>query len=231
MKIPPMKKLFAFTAILIIAAGLLFPANVRAAIESSSAPATKNAPPPGVNIAHTLSTITGVAISPLLGVGAVGCYQYMKCDGDPEKIAKLPWFANPFFWMPALLLVLVCAIKDTAGIALPVTLKKPFDIAETIEHKISGLVATGAFVPIMVNIIREANSPGEPVNFSMAAMGFAAVDSHWLYSTLMIPAAMAVFLIVFLAPNGLKRIKMLMAFDARKTMRKTAIAAGIISVL
>ena len=231
MKIPPMKKLFAFTAILIIAAGLLFPANVRAAIESSSAPATKNAPPPGVNIAHTLSTITGVAISPLLGVGAVGCYQYMKCDGDQEKIAKLPWFANPLFWMPALLLVLVCAIKDTAGIALPVTLKKPFDIAETIEHKISGLVATGAFVPIMVNIIREANSPGEPVNFSMAAMGFAAVDSHWLYSTLMIPAAMAVFLIVFLASNAINILILLSPFgvvDASLKAFRTTILATVV---
>ena len=32
-------------------------------------------------------------------------------------------------------------------------------------------------------------------------------------------------------PNGLNRIKILMAFDARKTIRNTPIAAGIISVL
>jgi len=65
------------------------------------------------------------------------------------------------------------------------------DIPATRGVTNDGLVATGAFVPIMVNFIREANSPGEPVNLSLSAMGFAAIDSHWLYSTLMIPAAMA----------------------------------------
>ena len=226
-----MKKLFSLTAILMIAVGLILPTNGGAADTAPPAPASKNAPAPGVNIATTLSTITGVAISPLFGVGAIGCYQYMKCDGDQEKIAKLPWFGNPLFWFPALLIVLMCAVKDTAGIALPVTLKKPFDIAETIEHKISGLVATGAFVPIMVNFIREANSPGDPVNFSMAAMGFAAVDSHWLYSTLMIPAAMGVFLIVFLASNAINILILLSPFgvvDASLKAFRTTILATVV---
>lgn len=228
-----MKKLVSFTAMVLIAAGLLLPANVQAGtgMQATPAPASKNAPPPGVGIATTLSTITGVAISPLLGVSAVGCYQYMKCDGDQEKIAKLPWFANPFFWVPGLLLVFACFIKDSAGVTLPVTLKKPFDIAETIEHKISGLVATGAFVPIMVNIIREANSPGEPVNLSLSAMGFAAIDSHWLYSTLMIPAAMAVFLIVFLASNAINILILLSPFgvvDASLKAFRTTILATVV---
>ncbi len=228
-----MKKLVSFTAMLLIAAGLLLPAKVQAGtgMQTASATASKNAPPPGVGIATTLSTITGVAISPLFGVSAVGCYQYMKCDGDQEKIAKLPWFANPLFFVPGLLIVLACFIKDSAGIALPVTLKKPFDIAETIEHKISGLVATGAFVPIMVNFIREANSPGEPVNLSLAAMGFAAVDSHWLYSTLMIPAAMAVFFIVFLASNAINILILLSPFgvvDASLKAFRTTILASVV---
>jgi hypothetical protein len=229
-----MKKLFFCAAILIMAAGLWFTASARAGTGMQTAPApaaSKNAPPPGVGIANTLSTITGVAISPLFGVSAVGCYQYMKAQDDPEKIAKLPWFANPLFWVPGLLVVLACFIKDSAGIALPVTLKKPFDIAETIEHKISGLVATGAFVPIMVNFIREANSPGEPVNLSLAAMGFAAVDSHWLYSTLMIPAAMAVFFIVFLASNAINILILLSPFgvvDASLKAFRTTILASVV---
>src|ERR1035438_10734900 len=99
-------------------------------------------------MAQTLSTVTGVAISPLLGVGAIGCYQYCKAKTNAEK-AKLPWFANPLFWVPALLLVGARILKDTIGITVPTVLKKPFDMAETCEHKISGLVATGAFVPIM----------------------------------------------------------------------------------
>ena len=228
-----MKKLFSFTAILIITAGLFFTADARAGtgMQTAPAPAAKNAPPPGVGIANTLSTITGVAISPLFGVSAVGCYQYMKCDGDQEKIARLPWFASPLFWFPGLLVVMACFIKDAAGVALPVTLKKPFDIAEAIEHKISGLVATGAFVPIMVNFIREANSPGEPVNLSWSAMGFAAVDSHWLYSSLMIPAAMAVFFIVFLASNAINILILMSPFgvvDASLKALRTTILASVV---
>lgn len=233
-----MKKFFCRAATLVVAAGLLFSVNAHAAIESKpSQPEStpvgpqKHAPPPGVGIANTLSTITGVAISPLLGVGAVGAYQYVQAQDDPEKMAKLPWFAHPLFFVPALLLVLACFIKDSAGVTMPVTLKKPFDVAETIEHKISALVATGAFVPIMVNIIREANSPGEPVNFSLAAMGFAAADSHWLYSTLMIPAAMAAFVIVFLASNAINILILLSPFgavDASLKAFRTTILASVL---
>ena len=66
--------------------------------------------------------------------------------------------------------------------ALPTVAKKPFDAIETIEHKISGLVATGAFVPIMVGIIHEANSTGGQPTLSLASLGFAAAGvPNWLY--------------------------------------------------
>src|SRR6266568_916320 len=98
---------------------------------------------PGKKIAETVSLITGVAISPLLGVSSVGAYQYFKAK-TPEEKAKLPWFANPLFWVPALLLVSACVVKDTAGTMLPTAAKKPLDVAEAVEHKISGLIAVGA---------------------------------------------------------------------------------------
>jgi len=118
--------------------------------DGKSAAADPN--PAAKKLCETVSLITGVAISPLLGVGAVGAYDYFKA-GSPEERAKLPWFANPWFWVPALLLVGVCFLKDAAGATvLPTALKKPLDVAETVEHKISGLVATGAFVPIAASI-------------------------------------------------------------------------------
>jgi hypothetical protein len=111
-----MKKLAQTVMVLILAAGLFSPLKAAAAMETKAG--AKTAPPPGVQIAQTLSTITGVAISPLLGVGAVGCYQYFKAE-TPEQKAKLPWFANPLFWVPAFLVVGLCFLKDTAGIACP----------------------------------------------------------------------------------------------------------------
>jgi len=222
-----MKKPCPTLVILALVAGIFFTPNARAA--DSAGPA-KNSPPPGVTIAQTLSTITGVAISPLLGVSGVGCYQYFKAKTPDEK-ARLPWFANPLFWVPALLLVAACAAKDCAGIVLPPGLKKPFDAIETVEHKISGLVATGAFVPIMVNIIHEANSTGGQPGASLSSLGLAVIDWHNIfYNVLVTPVAMVAFFIVFLASNAINIVILLSPFGALDAALKAFRTALIASV-
>jgi hypothetical protein len=223
-----MQKLVSTLTVLAVALGLLTASPARAAIETQAA--AKTAPPPGVGIAQTLTTITGVAISPLLGVGAVGCYQYCKAKTDEEK-ARLPWFASPVFWVPAFVLVLACFVKDSSGIVLPPGLKKPFDVAETIEHKISGLVATGAFVPIMVSILHEANSTGGQPTLSLAALGFATASvPNWLYNLLVTPVAMIAFFIVFLASNAIQILILISPFgavDAALKAFRTALLASV----
>ncbi len=208
----------------ILAAGLLWlPAAAYAQNSSSPNPADPN--PASKKLCETVSLITGVAISPMLGVGAVGAYQWW--DAPKEKRAELPWFANPLFWIPALLLVGACFLKDTAGIALPVVLKKPFDVAETIEHKISGLVATGAFVPIAASIFHAPAQPGA----ALAEAGLAAIDLHWLYNALMVPVAMAAFVIVFLASNAINTLILLSPFttvDAALKGFRTTILASVV---
>jgi|SRR5665213_2287070 len=222
-----MKTLAQTLVALSLAAGFFCPSSASAALEIQVPP--KTAPPPGVQIAKTLSMITGVAISPLLGVSAVGCYQYCKADTD-EKKATLPWFANPLFWGPAFLVLGLCFLKDTAGMALPTVAKKPLDAIDTAEHKISGLVATGAFVPVMVNIIHEANSTGAS-GASLSSLGFAAMDFHWLYDVLVTPVAMAAFFIVFLASNAINILILLSPFTtvdfALKAFRTTILASVV----
>jgi len=212
-----MKKLVSIFTVAVVLVGIFCAPAAQAAVLAQASPT--NSPPPGVEIAKTLSTITGVAISPLLGVSAVGCYQWSKAKTDAEK-AKLPWFANPLFWVPAILLLVACFIKDTAGVALPTVAKKPFDALETVEHKISGLVATGAFVPIMVNIIHEANSTGGQPVASLSSLGFAAMDFSWLYNVLVTPVAMAAFFIVFLASNAINILILMSPFTTVDTALK-----------
>ena len=184
--------------------------------------------PQAKKVCETVSMITGVAISPLLGVGGVGAYKYFSVHNDAEK-AALPWFANPLFWIPALLLVGVCFLKDAAGTTiLPTALKKPLDAAETIEHKVSGLVATGAFVPVVASIFHAA-APLSPQS-SLAASGFAAMDLHWLYNALMVPFAMALFFIVFLASNAINILILISPFTTVDTALKvfrTSILASV----
>ena len=123
-----MKRLFRPLLVLSLVGALLWPS----VIEAAAAPAAKTRPTttvsPGVQAAQTLSEITGIAISPLLGVGAVGAFKYMKASAAER--AELSWYAQPWFWLPALLVVGLCMVKDGAGTMLPTSLKKPLDVLE-----------------------------------------------------------------------------------------------------
>ena len=154
-----MKRILLLSIILGMIVGCLLPQRLVA--ETVVAPVTPSKPAtPGVEMAQAVSTITGVAISPLLGASAVGAWKYFATNGQAAR-DKLPWYAQPWFWAPALLIVGICALKDVFGMAVPAPLKKPFDVLETISHKVSGLVAIGAFVPLVASVFHSvgANTP------------------------------------------------------------------------
>ena len=67
-------------------------------LAATAAPATKPAAgrSPALALAGTISTVTGIAISPLLGTGAYGAYQWIVAKDDAAR-AKLPWFSQPKF--------------------------------------------------------------------------------------------------------------------------------------
>ena len=212
---------------LLLLAGMLF---LSPTVEAATTGTAGNDPnPQAKKLAETVSMVTGVAISPLMGVGAVGAYQWWTAPR--EKRADLPWFANPFFWVPALLLVGACFLKDTAGMALPAVLKKPFDVAETFEHKISGLVAAGAFVPIIVNLLHQSSNSTAP-GASLSSLGFAAISvPNWLYNIMLVPLAMAAFFIVFLASNAINILILLSPFSTVDAVLKgfrTTILASVV---
>jgi hypothetical protein len=201
--------------LLALVLGAAFSANAVTKAPSETAPsAARNTP--GVELAQTLSTITGVAISPLLGVGAVGAWKYYHTP--PEKRARLPWFAQPTFWMPALLLVALVGLKDVLGTTAPVALKKPFDIAEAIENKISGLVAAGAFVPLLVATFHDVGTE----TAVLSSIGFAAMDLSWLANAILIPIAMVAFIIVWLFGNAIHILIVLSPFTTVDTALKAA---------
>ena len=175
-----------------------------------------NAAAPGTELAHTISEVTGVAISPLLGVSAVGAWKYFHAQ-TPQQVARLPWFAQPWFWIPAFVLVTACFLKDTVGIAAPRLLKKPLDVADAIEHKISGLIAIGAFVPLIVAVF----PPTESETAVLGQNGFlAAIDLSWLGNGMLVPVAMITFFIVWLASNAINVLLLLSPFRVMDTALK-----------
>jgi hypothetical protein len=148
----------------------------------------------GRQLAVALTKVTGIAISPMLGVGAVGAYDYFTCPKGKED--KLPWYSQVKFWLPALLLVGVVAFKDAAGAALPPGWKKPLDVIETVENKVSGLVAAGAVVPSIAAIFHSTvTSAAEP---HVMQAGMLAVSFKPLLNVLTVPVAITCFVLVWL---------------------------------
>jgi hypothetical protein len=203
---------------LVVAVALCFGQVAAYATTTGSSPSAKSSSKatPGAEIAQTISMITGVAISPLLGAGAVGAWKYFQA-GTPEQKAALPWFGQLWFWLPALLLVGLVFAKDVFGNMAP-ALKKPFDVAEAVENKVSGLVAMGAFVPVAASIFHASGADST----SLSAAGFAAIDLSWLYNALMVPVAMIAFFLVWLVGHAVNVLILISPFTIVDTALKSA---------
>jgi hypothetical protein len=194
---------------------------------------------PAAPIASAISTVTGIAISPLLGTAAYGAYKYFTAKDDAAR-AALPWFAKMSFWLPALLLVAACAAKDSFGTMVPPGLKKPLDVLETIENKFSGLVAAGAVIPFAIDAMRgmlfdgSAPTAGAPflAHSGLAAIQFAAVDASWLLNLLTVPFGVAIFLLVWIGSHAINVLILLSpwgAIDAALKVARTALL-GLITI-
>jgi hypothetical protein len=89
MKRFPLLVLLSFTFVLILVP------FAWAAGAPKPAPADRS---PAAPLAATISTVTGMAISPLLGTGAYGAYQWISSDEAAR--ASLPWYAHWSFSVP-----------------------------------------------------------------------------------------------------------------------------------
>jgi len=172
---------------------LAFCGSLSFAATESSLPAVTDSQ--GREAAVALTKITGIALSPMLGVGAVGAYDYFTCPKGKED--KLPWYAQIKFWLPALLLVGVVAFKDAAGAALPPGWKKPLDVIETVENKVSGLVAAGAVVPSIAYIFHSTLTKTS-VEPHMMQAGILGMSFAPLLNILTIPVAIVCFVLVWM---------------------------------
>ena len=208
-------------------------APVRAAETQTDADRSPVAP-----YAKTLATITGVAISPLLGTGALGVYESLRAE-TPEAKAKLPWYAKWTFYVPALLVVGLCAAKDAFGAVVPPGLKKPLDVLETIENKASGLVAAGAVVPFTMGALSKmivASAPpaaGEAwLHSGTATIALGAIDWSWLLSIVTVPLGVAVFAVVWLASHAINALILLSPWGAIDAVLKGARTAllGLVTI-
>ncbi|HEY0966143.1 MAG TPA: hypothetical protein VGD88_02035 [Opitutaceae bacterium] len=218
-----MKRFLPLVALVSLLALLAVPLWAATATAPASSASDKS---PAAPIAGAISTVTGMAISPLLGTGAYGAYQYFKAS--EEQRAALPWYAQASFWLPALLIVGACAAKDALGAALPPGWKKPLDVLETVENKATGLVAAGAVVPFTMAavskmIVGDASTAVDPlVATGVASIHVAAFDVSWLLNILTVPFGIAVFAMVWMASHAINALILLSPWGAIDAVLKSA---------
>lgn len=162
---------------------------------------------PGVSLSEGISEITGVAISPLLGVSAMGVWTFYKTE--PHLRHRLPWYCHPGVWGTGLALILICFLKDFLGTAAPPLVKKPLDFLELFENKVSALVASVGFVPLVALAMAHFNKEPPQAMNELAGSGLAViplasvidlgVHTPWIS----IPVAIVAFGVVWLSSHAL----------------------------
>lgn len=182
---------------------------------------------PGVALAEGVAQLTGVAISPLLGVSGVGAWEYFTTD--EEKRASLPWFCHPVTWGIGFTILGLVMLKDVFGAGMPTILKKPLDVIELFEDKISAVVASAALVPFLDHEIAKIFATGdEPVTVTgFAAAGFATIDpvlaqSPTLLMVLLVPLSLIAFFAVWLSSHALNVLLLFSPFGLLDLFLKTS---------
>lgn len=169
---------------------------------------------PGVTLAEGISQLTGVAISPLLGVSVVGGWTYLRADDSVRE--ELPWICHPAFWGTGFGLLLIIFFKDSLGAMGPAFLKKPLDFLEVFEDKFSALIAASAFVPFLLRqqaayretfseVLEGGQTAASALGDGTAALAvipgpfLATAPSVWLF----LPIALAGFFVVWIVSHAL----------------------------
>ena len=163
----------------------------------------------GEELARTVTLVTGVPISPLLGVSALGAWRYFQTPVAARP--ALPWYARPWFWGAGLAIVFLFAANTTLGAALP-GLKKPMDFVEEHENKLSALLATPivlleihrllSFAPGVAGALAASSPP-------LATAGLAAIagGDAWVRPLVTVGLGalyLACYLVVFVAFHAIQ---------------------------
>ena len=105
-------------------------------------------------VAAGIAQLTGLAISPLLVLVAIGWTDFARAGGD--SAAALPLHASPWLLIPCSTVLALVLAKKMATPAIPLPIRKALDAAEYLEAKLSALVAAGVLLPTIIGISIDA---------------------------------------------------------------------------
>lgn len=177
----------------------------------------------GIELAEAVSQTTGIAISPLLGVGALGAWTYFQAPQAQRE--QLPWFAQMWFWLPALGLVALLVAKDPLLGLVPVV-KKPLDALDVVEDKVSAVLASAVVVPMLIAVFSRsfaagdvtAAASGPPFLLAAAFPAFLSGAAGKVVIALSVVGMMAAFFITWLAAHTINVLILLSPFGPLDTL-------------
>jgi hypothetical protein len=186
---------------------------------------------PGTSLAEGISEITGVAVSPLLGISGIGAWKYFHTEEHLRP--KLPWYCHPYAWGTGLALLSLCFLKDFLGTAAPALVKKPLDFLELFEDKLSALVASAAFVPLVAlavaqfQQIQPDQASSGMIGSGLALMPLGDLAQYSMHNPwITIPVGILAFGVVWLSSHALNVLIALSPFgivDAGLKLTKLAL--------
>ncbi|MFM1868314.1 MAG: hypothetical protein RL591_1722, partial [Planctomycetota bacterium] len=116
--------------------------NVATSVATSPAPESR-----AVTVATGIAQITGLAISPLLVLVAIGWSDYATLGTS----AAAPLHANPWFLVPCSIVLALALLKKCASPAIPLPIRKLLDAGEYLEAKLAALIAAGVLLPTIIS--------------------------------------------------------------------------------
>ena len=150
-----------------------------------------------------VAQVTGLAISPLLVLVAIGWTDFFRAGGTAA--ATLPLHASPWLLGPCTVVLAMALLKKCASPAIPLPIRKLLDAAEYLEAKLSALVAAGVLLPTIMATFAAASGGGATAQ----AAGFA---SEWAGYLWIVPATLVVFAAVWITFHAIDALVVLSPF-------------------
>lgn len=176
-----------------------------------------------MNVSQALTQTTELAISPLLSLTALSAWKWFQTE--PSQRAQLAFYAQPWCWGPALLLLALIFFKETVIARIPGA-KKPLDVLQLLENKVSGLIASPLAIGALATALHHAMQ-GVSVSGLFISTAWAADSSpsfatlpDWLSWTFAIVGSTVVYGSVWLASHTINVLILLCPFAIIDNMLK-----------
>ena len=146
---------------------------------------------------QSFSMITGLAVSPALGAGAMSAWRWWK---TPRELRDgLPFYCHPWFFLALLAVAALFMVNGWLGTLFPL-LEKPMQIVEQFETRLAALMATPLLFDILADLVPDVQVPTVAA-VRAAGFAFPEVDLFLGVSLAFLAFSFVVVLLLTLATN------------------------------